>query len=337
MEHINIRDLAKELKLSIGTVSKALRDSHEISADTKKRVVALAHKLHYTPNPYASSLRRKKSNTIAVVVPEVADSFFSLAIKGIEEVAQTKGYHVLIYLTYESYQKEMNILDDFKNGRVDGVILSISSETSANTHFKELLHKNIPLVFFDRAIEEIKTARITTDDFESGYKSAVHLIEQGCKRISFLSISKLLEINNKRMEGFMQALTHHNLEINKSSVIHCGNDADYNYSLLYKTLKRRKRPDGLIASVEKLITPAYLVCKDLNIKIPSKVKVLCFSNLAAAQILNPTLTTITQPAFEMGKAAATVLFKALEKRSYNWKNENIVIPSKLYIRESTGK
>ena len=337
MEHINIRGLAKELNLSIGTVSKALRDSHEISAQTKKRVRALAHRFHYTPNPYASSLRRKKSNTIAVVVPEVADSFFSLAIKGIEEIAQSKGYHVLIYLTYESYLKEINILDDFKNGRVDGVILSISSETSAIHHFEELSSKNIPLVFFDRVAEEIKTAKITTDDFEAGYKSALHLVERGCKRISFLAISKFLSISNKRMEGYMEALKKHNMEIDKFSVIYCSNDPEHNYNLITKALKKRKRPDGIIASVEKLITPVYMVCKDLNIHIPSKVKVLCFSNLPAAQILSPTLTTITQPAFEMGKAAATVLFKALEKRNYNWKNENIIIPSELIERESTGR
>ena len=151
MSETNIRLLAKELGLSISTVSKALKDSYEISAETKKRVAEVARQMHYSPNPYASSLRRKKSNTIAVVIPEVADSFFSQAIKGIEEVAQLKGYHVLIYLTYESVEKEKHIMEDFKSGRVDGVLISISNQTADVSHIKCLHQNNIPVVYFDRA------------------------------------------------------------------------------------------------------------------------------------------------------------------------------------------
>jgi len=148
MPEVNIRALAKELNLSIGTVSKALKDSYEISAETKRRVLEVAQRLHYTPNPYASSLRRKKSNTIAVVVPEVADSFFSQAIKGIEEVAQKKGYHVLVYLTYESFAREKQILEEFKNGRVDGLLISVSSETSSTDHIEDLHSKKNPFCIF---------------------------------------------------------------------------------------------------------------------------------------------------------------------------------------------
>jgi LacI family transcriptional regulator len=148
MSNINIRDIAKELNLSISTVSKALKDSYEISAATKQRVIDLAKNLNYTPNPYASSLRKKKSHTIAVVVPEVADSFFSLAIKGIEEIAQMAGYHVLIYLTYESYVKEKKILEEFRNGRVDGVLISISSETTNTTHIIRLKYVRSAYCFF---------------------------------------------------------------------------------------------------------------------------------------------------------------------------------------------
>src|SRR5215213_9857686 len=147
IESTNIRALARELKLSIGTVSKALRNSHEISNQTKEKVIALAKALNYTPNPYASSLRRKKSNTIGVVIPEVADSFFSHAIKGIEEVAEKKGYHVLVYLTYESFHREEAILKEFNSGRVDGVLLSLASETSKSSHINSLVDKAIHIVF----------------------------------------------------------------------------------------------------------------------------------------------------------------------------------------------
>src|ERR1043165_7227674 len=211
MGEINIRHLAKELNLSISTVSKALKDSYEISVETKQRVLQMAEKLNYTPNPYASSLRRKKSNTIAVVIPEVADSFFSLALKGIEAVAQTKGYHVLVYLTYESFEKEKKILEDFGNGRVDGVLMSVSSETSTTTHFEALHADKIPLIFFDRAMEGMEAAKVRTNDYESGYLAAKHLLEQGCRRIAFLSVSAHLDINSKRLDGYKAALNDHQL------------------------------------------------------------------------------------------------------------------------------
>jgi LacI family transcriptional regulator len=335
MSHTNIRSLAKELNLSISTVSKALKDSYEISYETKERVLKAANELNYKPNAFASGLRRKKSNTIAVVIPEVADSFFSLAIKGIEEISQTKGYHVLIYLTYESWKKEQAILEDLKNGRVDGILMSVSSETSCSKHIKSVLDEDIPVILFDRIVEGMEVAKIITDDFESGYKATNHLIENGCTKIAFLSVSTLLDINNKRLAGYKKALTDKKKPVEERFIIQCGNDFKTNYEILKEAMLHSDKPDGIIGSVENLITPLYLVIKDLCILSPSEVKLISFSNLQTAEILNPTLTTITQPAFEIGKAAATILFNALEKRNYNWKKENIVIPSELCTRESS--
>jgi LacI family transcriptional regulator len=335
MSTININELAKQLNLSKSTVSKALRDSYEISQETKKKVLELAQQLQYIPNPYASSLRRKKSNTIGVVIPEVADSFFSNAIKGIESVARDKGYHVLVYLTYESYEREKAILKDFGSGRVDGVLMSVSSETPDTSHVKEAMEKKIPLVFFDRVVEGMNTAKIITDDFESSYEATNHLIRKGCKRIAYLSISKHLNIINKRMEGYQKALSDNDIKCLDCDVVECSNDNSKNYELLKNLLSVKNHPDGIIASVEKLTTPVYLACKDLKLGIPKKVKVISFSNLDTALILDPPLTTIRQPAFEMGKAAATILFKAIEKKSFQLRSEKIVIASELVEREST--
>ena len=335
MSTININELAKQLHLSKSTVSKALRDSYEISQETKKKVLELAQQLQYVPNPYASSLRRKKSNTIGVVIPEVADSFFSNAIKGIESIARDKGYHVLIYLTYESFEREKAILKDFGSGRVDGVLMSVSSETPDTNHVKGMMEKKIPLVFFDRVVEGMDTAKVITNDFESSYQATVHLIEKGCKRIAYLSISKHLNIINRRMEGYQKALLDHNVECFDCDIVACSNDNSGNYDILRKLLAEQKHPDGIIASVEKLTTPVYLACKDLKLDIPQKVKVISFSNLDTALILDPPLTTIKQPAFEMGKAAATILFKAIEKKNFQLKSEKIVIASQLVEKEST--
>jgi len=336
MGNPTIKILAKELNLSVASVSKALRDSHEISNKTKQKVLALARQMNYVPNPYASSLRKRVSKTIAVVLPEVADSFFSQAINGIEAVAQEKGYHVLIYLTHESFAREKAILNEFKSGRVDGILISVSGETSDSKHIKDVAEEGIPLVFFDRVCEDVDTARIVTDDFESGYNATSHLIEQGCKKIAFLSISASLSISNNRMMGYKKALKAHKMKVTEADIILCSNDSDENYRTIKDLLKKKTRPDGIIASVEKLTAGVYRACKDLKLIIPGDVKLISFTNLQTALILNPPLTTITQPAFEMGKAAASLLFKALDKQSHEVKQETVVIPSTLTVRSSTG-
>ncbi|WP_462249198.1 LacI family DNA-binding transcriptional regulator [Ferruginibacter sp.] len=336
MKNINIKALACELNLSVSTISKVFHDSYEISDHTKQRVLETAARLNYVPNPYASSLRGRKSKNIGVVIPEVADSFFSLAINGIESVAKEKGYHVLICLTHESFENEKNILKEFQGGRVDGVLMSVSRETSHSDHINDLISNGLPLIFFDRVCEDVQTAKITTDDFESGYNATEHLILQGCSKIAFLGISKSLSISGKRLEGYLNALADYELKADKKNIILCTNDAKHNYTAIKKILQQKNKPTGIVASVEKLTTPVYKVCEMLKLKIPKDVKVVCFSNLDTAAILNPSLTTITQPAFEMGKTAATILFKALEKTNFNLTGESLVIPSALVVRNSSS-
>jgi len=337
MKNINIKELALELNLSVSTISKALNDSYEISEKTKRLVLETATRLNYVPNPYASSLRGRKSKNIGVVIPEIADSFFSLAINGIESVAKAKGYHVLICLTHESFENERTILKEFQGGRVDGVLLSVSRETTQCSHINDLITNGLPIVFFDRACDDVATAKITTDDFESGYKATAHLIQQNCNQIAFLSISNSLSISNKRLEGYLQALKDNHISANPKHIVHCTNDAEHNYQLITKLLKQKNKPNGIVASVEKLTTPVYLACEALQLKVPADLKIVCFSNLEIATILNPSLTTITQPAFEMGKTAATLLFKALENPNFSLAKENLMIPSSLVVRGSTGK
>jgi LacI family transcriptional regulator len=330
----NLKKLAAELNLSIATISRALQDSHEVSAETKKKVWALANKLNYEPNPFASSLRRQKSKTIAVIIPEIANNFFSLAINGIEEIAQTKGYHVLIYLTHESLQKEISIIRHLQNGRVDGILMSVSRETNNIEHLKELQKRNIPIVFFDRVSSELNSAKVTTDDFESGYKATEHLIESGCKRIAYLQVSGALSIGKKRMEGYVEALKKHNINYDEELMRNCGNDADENYEIIKSLLASDNPPDGIFASVETLAITTYYVCNHLNISIPAQLKVIGFSNLATAPLLNPSLTTITQPAFNIGKEATSILFQKLKKNSY-LTNDNVILKSTLIKRNST--
>ena len=336
MESVNIKKLASLLNLSIATVSKALRDSYDISKETKEKVVALANELNYQPNPHASSLRKHKSKTIAVVIPEIANNYFTLAINGIESIAQEKGYHVLIYITHEEYKKEVSLAKDLYNGRVDGLLISVSGTTTEYTHLHQLQEKGLPIVFFDRVCEDFDTVKVTTDDYESSYLATRHLVEQGCKKIAHLAFPDRLSIGNKRMKGYQQAVADYQLPASDSLIVGCTNNDEKDIALIREMFIREK-PDGIFAAVERYAMAGYEVCRQLDLNIPCDVKVISFSNLPIASFLNPSLTTITQPAFNIGKEAATRLLTTLEKKNAPLVNESIIFRSSLIQRASTGK
>jgi LacI family transcriptional regulator len=333
MSDINIKKLALELNLSAATVSRALRDSYEISAETKQKVLALAKKLNYEPNPSASNLRSNKSKTIAVIIPEVANNFFSQAINGIEEIARECNYHVLIYQTHENSQTEMDFIRRLLNGRVDGILISIASDTNGNQYFKDFMGQ-LPIVFFDRIYEDIDAFKITTNDYEGAYDATQHLIDCGCKRILYLSGLGNLLTGKKRLSGYLDALKNNCISFEEKFILDSYVDEDENRGQI-KNILITENPDGIVSSIEDMVLPCYYACKELNLSIPDDVKIISFSNLKTAPLLNPSLTTITQPAFEIGKEAANILFKILNKK-YTEFNETIVLKSTLIKRESTA-
>ena len=335
MSKIDLKYLSKELNLSVSTISRALRDDWEISEKTKVRVRALAEELNYTPNPYASSLRRQSSQTIAVVVPEIANNFFTLVINGIESIAHDKNYHVLIYLTHDDYERELSIVKYFQNGRIDGILMSVSLGTQDYTHLLEMHQNGMPMVFFDRICPVIETTKIITDDFESSFNATEHLIKNGCRRIACLSLTDHLSNEIKRKQGYLQALATYDIPVKPDWIIECSNDDPLSISKIRTLLTSPRKPCSVFATVEKLALHTYEVCKELNINIPKKLKVITFSNLSTADLLNPSLTTITQPAFEIGKQAATALFKHLDKKRLAIPNEEVIMKSVLHVRHST--
>ncbi|HEY8968906.1 MAG TPA: LacI family DNA-binding transcriptional regulator [Puia sp.] len=335
MNTVNLKQLAKELNLSVSTVSRALRDSWEISTPTKQRVFDLAKKMNFQPNPYASSLRKHRSRTIAVVIPEVANNFFALAIKGIETIAREKGYHVLIYLTNEDGGEEMSVAANLQSGRVDGVILSLSGETGDMHHLVELQQRNIPLVFFDRVCDSIDAPKVMTNDYESGFIATEHLIKAGCQQVAHLTISMGLSISHKRMKGYTDALLRYDKPFEENMIVHCEGSDEDNYKKIRSLLASDRPPDGIFASVEKLAVQVYHACRELGLEIPGDVKVIGFSNLVTASLLSPALTTIAQPAYEMGKEAATILFRRLEKKYIVKPDDRVILPARLEVRSST--
>ena len=334
MDNMNLKKLAQELNLSPSTVSRALRDSHEIGQETKDRVKALAAKLGFQPNPHASSLRQNKSKTIAVIIPEIQNNFFSQVMNGIEEVAQQKEYHVLIYLTHEDHRREKDILNLLRNGRVDGLMISVSNTTTSFEHLEACQESGMPLVFFDRVCENMEVPRVTTDDAEAAFKATEHLLKMGCKKIVFLSMSGNLSISRRRKSGYVKALTKYGLAGNEI-IMECGPDDETNRQYIRKLLQSEQKPDSIFAAVEKFAVNTYEVCQELHICVPQQLKVISFSNLSAAALFNPPLSTIVQPAYNIGREAAAVLFKIIDKKSLVLAERKIVLPSHLVVREST--
>lgn len=334
MSKVNIKQLAKELNLSISTVSRALRDSYEISADTKKKVFALAKQLNYQPNPNASGLRGQKTKTIAVVIPEMVNDFFSLVIGGIEKVTQEQGYYLLFYFTHGDYELEVSFINTLANGRVDGVLLSMSRENNDNSHLLELNKNGIPLVLFDRVSDNLDSVKVTSDNYESAVTATRHLIDAGCKKIAYLQVHKNISIGKIRMNGYLEALQGSTRQ--QPLIVECSNENDETFDTIEKMLLEEK-PDGIFASVEKLAVICYRVCEKINLRIPRDIKIISFSNLQTASLLNPSLTTITQPAFDMGEAAAKELLNIINKKSRSAsKDTHVVLKSLLMKRKSTS-
>jgi len=215
--------------------------------------------------------------------------------------------------------------------------MSASSGKKITTHVGELLSSKVPLVFFDRACEDIEASKVLTNDFESGHRATELLIKKGCRTIAFLQMSENLYIIQERLKGYLRALQDHGMKIEKEHIVSCTGQDAKNHSLIKKLLGRDGRPQGIVGSTEKLTMMSYTVCNELGLRIPADVKVVGFSSMGIASLLNPSLTTITQPAFEMGKAAATILFKILNGKKTDQQVEKIVIPSTLYERASTGE
>ncbi|MEB2774099.1 LacI family DNA-binding transcriptional regulator [Algoriphagus sp. D3-2-R+10] len=333
---ISLKELAAELKLAPSTVSRALNDSYEISEATKKKVISMAEKLNYHANPFARSLRENKSKTIAVIIPERINSFFAQVMDGIEEVAQEHGYHLLIYNTHEDVEREKKIVNLLLNGRADAIVMSVTSQTSDISHLQKLHDRGLPVVFFDRIRSEIPTTKFITNDYESAYEGIKHLIQQGCKKIALITLCKDLSISQERERGFKDAILDQGWELDPAMTVYGSHDEESNVNIIEELLKSSNRPDGILASVEKLAFATYHALKRTKLRIPSDLKLISFSNTSIAGLMNPSLTTITQPAFAIGNECAQLLIKKLTKPAhYHLIDQVITIPSKITIRETT--
>jgi LacI family transcriptional regulator len=336
MKNVTLKEIANQLHVSVSTVSRALTDSYEINVETKKKVQQLAKDLNYQPNPFASFLRKHKSNTIALVIPEISNNFFSLVIKGVEAACQEKDYYVLIYETDEDFQKEQRITNHLIGGRVDGVLISVCSETKSSDHLKEIIERKIKLVMFDRVLSDINVSKVTSNDYHNSLEATKLLLNQGCRKIAFLKAGLNLSTMDKREKAYADALKTYGLEIDDSMIKTFAPNKELDLNELQAFIIDKK-PDAIFCSVENLAIACYDICSQLNLKIPNDIKVITFSNLKVARLLNPSLSTISQPAYEIGKTSATLLINEIEGKHQEDGFQNINLDSTLIKRDSTKK
>lgn len=339
-EAVTIKDIAKALGLSTSTVSRALRDSYEISPETKKLVLEYAQKINYHPNPIALSLKERRSRSIGVIVAEIANSFFSQTINGIESIAYNNGYNVIIAQSRESFDREMINLQYLTSRSIDGLIVSVSTETKDFSLFKELHERGMPMVFFDRVVDEIQTHKVTADSYKGAYDATTHLIRNGYQHIAAVSNSAFLSITKERLAGYRAALADNGIAVNEDLIKHCHHggmllpEVEEAVELL---LMGPQKPDAILATSDKLTTGCLRTLRTRGIHVPKEMGLVGFSNTDLTELLDPPLTVIKQPAFEMGEIATTLLLQLIESKRPVTEFEHRTLATELIVRGSSIK
>ena len=338
---VTIKDIARELGISPSTVSRALKDHPDISVATKKAVNELAEKLNYTPNIVALSLRQSKTNTIGVIIPELVHFFFSTVISGIEDVAYSAGYNVIITQSNESLQREKIDIKALFNSRVDGMLISLSRETNTFDHIDSILAKGVPIVFFDRVYENLNSSMVIVDDLSGAKEATQHLIDQGCKRIAHLEGPPNLGITKQRLEGYLDALKENNIEVNKDLIVSCPlGTIEEGKMATEKLLKLSTPPDAIFSTNDPAAMGAMQAIKEAKLNIPKDIAVVGFSNWFFSALLEPPLTSVDQPGFEMGQEAAKLLIRQIEVKSKDNAEptpEIKILKTRLIVRDSSLK
>lgn len=339
-ETYTIKDIAKALGLSTSTVSRALNGSYEIGAETKRLVLEYAEKINYRPNPIALSLKEQKSHSIGVVVAEVANNFFSQAINGIESIAYNRGYHVIITQTHESAAREEVNVKHLLSRHVDGLLVSVSSETTDMSPYQYLLGKGLPIVFFDRAGTDIKTNQVTVNNYKAAFEATEHLIQGGFRRIAHLTGSANLPISAERLRGYRDALEKHQVPYTPELTKYCGHGGmivEEVDQAIRELLALTERPDAIFIAFDRLTTNCVAILKDLGIRIPQDIALAGFTNSDVAQLFDPPLTVIRQPAFQVGQVATEMLISTIESRYPVTEFKTEVLDTVLIPRASSVK
>ncbi len=337
-DSVTIKDISKALNISASTVSRALRGSYQISDETKKMVLEYAEKINYRPNPVALSLKERRSRAIGVMVCEIANNFFSEAINGIESIAYNRGYHVIITQSHESEEREKVNVEHHASRSVDGLLISLASETGDISYLKDLFDKGLPIVFFDRITDEIDTHKVTANNYLGAFHATEHLIYEGYNKIAHITSSPSLSITTERLKGYKDALQKHNIPFNESLIKYC-NYGGMVFSEIEKAFAElqngRVKPDAVFTASDRITTLCFELVKDLKLK--KELGFAGFTNSKVGQLFNPPMTVVKQPAFEIGKMATQLLIEMIESKRPIVDFQTKILDTELIIRESSLK
>lgn len=335
-DNITIHDIADAMQIDSSTVSRALNNSPRVTQKTKDRILAKASEMGYQRNVLASNLRMSKTNTIGVIVPRISRNFFSSAIAGIEEHSFETGYNVIICQSLELLEREKSLIDTLVANRVDGIILSISMETSNYDHLENAKKNGIPIVFFDRHCDIPENNNVLIDDFQGGFDATQHLISKNCKNIVHFSGPRNIKLYENRFNGYKQALKQNNIPFSPELVFTSRLMKKDGVEGAKKLMELPHKIDGIFSANDVAAISAMQYLKTRGIKIPKDIAIVGFSNEPSSMVIEPTLTTIDQTGDEMGKLAASLLLKQINsKGTSSLKTETIILKPSLIERDST--
>ncbi len=332
-ENITIKDIARELGISPSTVSRALKDHPDISQATRDAVNELAERWNYRPNPIALSLKSGSSKTIGVIIPDVVHYFFSTVISGIEDVVYRRDYNMILCQSNEMWEHEVKNIKTLLSSRVDGILASVAKTTTDFRHYRSITEKDIPLVFFDRAAEEIDTDSVVIDDETGSYKAVIHLLRTGKKRIVHLAGPPRLAIARNRLNGYLKAMKEYRLTPQDEDIVKC-DDIQSAERIIPALLTRTPRPDAFFAVNDLTAAQTLMIVKRHGLRIPEDIAVVGFTNSQIATLTDPGLTSVDQKGFEMGQLAARLLIDRIENRRGPVQKK--IITSELVIRGSSS-
>jgi LacI family transcriptional regulator len=337
---ITIYDIAEALNLSPATISRGLKEHPSIRKDTRRRILEKAKEMGYRQNFFASNLRRNRTNTIGVIVPRLNSYFMSTVIAGMEKVANQAGYNLIISQSMESLAKEVVNVKTLYNTRVDGLLVSLAYSTDDITHFEDLLEKGVPLIFFDRVFEHPQCTSIVIDNYKAGYEITQHLIAQGCKRIAHLTASLKRNVYADRLKGYKQALADNGIVYDENLVFINNLSEQAGVDVCKALLQLDLRPDAIFSSNDACAVSCIRELKLAGLKVPQDIAVAGFNNDPLSKVIEPNLTTINYPGYEMGEVAASTLIRRLSLQSrLNPQNgailNTIILRHEMLIRQST--
>ena len=336
MKYITIKDIAKKLNTSVSTVSRAFNDKSDINVKTKELVLKTAKEMGYRQNRMAKNLVQKRSFNIGIVVPEFVNSFFPEVIMGAQEILFEKGYQVLITQSNECYTTELKNVQSLENSMVDGLLISLSSETDNIDYYQDLVKSGFPIIFFNRTYKEINASKVLFNDYKWAMFATEHLIRQGYKNIYHFQGIKTLTLSRERRRGFMDAHRKHKLIVEPHQVITSGFFMEDGENIAKKLIENNTIPDAIFAANDQLAIGAMNIFKKNGYKVPKDIAFIGFSESKMGSIVEPPLSSVKQPTFEIGKKAAQLLLDHIESGK-NYIPQTIVLDGQLNIRASSQK